>query len=206
MDFYRTLRSANIISNLFNKKIGKIILFVVLFGLLFVLFNSGVFAVDYEVDLSTIDNATINSGQVVSGSSNDHICYFQTKSNCVYTVSMSFASGHPLYLCVGEPSVGSSVTSLVIIEPGDTYTFVGNEKYYLTSFTGSINDRITVTYNYVSGSDGAIDDLVDTITLQNLWQQNYILISLLGLAVLFSLGYVIVKRLSGGTSKAKVKF
>lgn len=194
---YYLLRSFRMIN---KKKILIVLGFLVVFILLFA-FNNKVFAAELEPTI--LSGISFSNGVISTGSSN--VAYFHTQDDIMYTITMNFSSSHPLYLTKGKPEIGSSYTEVTRLSPGETYTFMGNSDYYLTSFTGDLGDRFIVSYNYISGGGKVSSDIAEELTLQNLWTDINPVVPLVAIGVLFGLGFYLFKRSSKGSSKHQAK-
>lgn len=207
MGFYKSLRVANIITNLLNKKIGKIILFVVLCGVLFLLFSNGVLAYANDVEFTQLNGVSFdnNTGKIIENQ-NGKIYYVHTATDKIYTIqNIDYDGALSIRMTSTTPGVGVDFVFVTSVAVGDSYTFVGNDKYYC-EIVSPESSHISYTWEYVKGSDDTVSSLVEQLTLSNTWGVIQNAIPFIGLAVLFALGFMVVRKLTKGEAKAKVKF
>lgn len=185
-----------------KKKLFILIGFLGLF-ILFFSFNNKVFAVDYDVEVNHLLNVGITNNKIVEGSQT--IDYISTESGYLYTIIMNSTVPQKVYVTINSPSLGSDITSVVTLQPGESYSFIGSSNYYLVVHGGQTY-VISATRTPINGINGAVDDLVDNLTLDKLWGGFKNAVPLIAIGSLFTLGFIVFKVATRNTSKHKSGF
>lgn len=205
MGFYKILTSSYRLTNIFSSKnIKKIILFILIGLLLFLVFSNNSFAAE-NVTVDVLYNASVSNNVIVSSDVND-VFYFKTLKGAIYHLTLDSLSNRTIYSS-DSIDVGSSVSAVTTISNGQTYDFVGTGDVFLLWSNGdSYGNVFSISVDYNGNYDGTVSNLTNTFSLGNMWNQLGFAVPIIGLAVLFGLGYMIIRRSSKGVSKSKVKF
>lgn len=207
MGFYKSFRIANILTNLFSSKnIAKIVLFGVILLIIGLLFSNNVLAYENNVEFKVKSNVVFDDSTHKIASGTGNIYYVKSETNKIYSINnIDYTAGLTLRMTTSAPDVGVDYVTVTYIAPGESYNWVGNDNYYC-EIVHPGSTHITYTWQYVNSTDNTVGDMVSTFSGEQLWSQFGFAIPLIGVAVLFAIGFIIVRKLTKGTSKGKVKF
>lgn len=206
MGFYKIFATSYRLSNIFSSRnIKKILLFIIIGLVLFLLFSNNAYCVE-DVTVSTIQNARVKAdGSIISDNDYD-VYYFNTEKYYCYTITNNGLSGRIFY-SEDVPNLGDTVYTLInSLADGDSYTFISDGYYVLCARHDGTDFSFTITRDYLDGYKASVGNMTDVFSVSNLWDQLGFAVPIIGVAVLFALGFMVVRKSSKGVSKSKVKF
>ena len=205
MGFYKILASSYRLTNIFSSKnFRKIIIFIFIGLALFLLFSNNVFATENEnVDMTTVNGLAINKNYNYF-SEGSGVGYIKMEPGYTYTITNNSQSLKNVAKSVDIPSLYGEYQLLAVLEVGDTYSCVSDGDYLYLDGYGAVG--LLVTRTPMDSFSATTNKLVNEFSPTKLWGQVGFAIPLIGVAVLFGLGFFIVSKVTKGESKSKVKF
>lgn len=161
---------------------------------------------DETVDIDFINDRNISTSGVVIEATGRYIGVVSIEPGYTYTFSASSLGSSKRIFFGDDYSLGTQLYNQQTIDVGTDFVFTANSVGYLffVGVAGSSSANLgTITRTPIEGMTGTIDNLVYTLSFNNLWGIVGFVVPILGIAILLVLGFYLIKRLINRIKRTK---
>lgn len=163
-----------------------------------------------DVNVNVLNGLNISSSRNYFDASSYSLGYFQLEPGYIYHIV--FNTGGPAtgdrHLAISEnaPALNGTYNYLGTLSLGNTYDYIANDNEYLYFSYFQQNDAVSVTREKIQGYNGAVEDLVNNVGVNQIWGVFENGISFVGVVVLVAFGLFLVVLAIRKISKGKSEF